>query len=367
MDGENNGKPYEQMDDLGVSLFLETPKSTKTCNSLMDCVPQVPQFLPVAIWPLVEATLHVSPGQSSMVAVIQYFHPAVVHVVLFAVALRYFTIWWITFWSTIPSEDVQWTCVALVSSSSMFMGWLSIGVFVSSEVSRREATTKLFFGFPHDCPSKLRVMPLCGSFGARKAWEDKNLQHAPNYHFFFHTFMLCFLFYFQKAISRDKFIVPNQGCPTKSLSGPGTFEHALRSLRPHIWQSGLHCKRAPVELLRCSTSSVGKLRSLSLQLQASWDVLNRFEMSKNLQKSQFSSPERPFQSKHWSCCHMLPPIFVHLGDAGTWPLYATSSQGASAKATQGGLSLKVVFWDQAKIGTKIHVLNKLLLENYRIL
>ena len=25
MDGENNGKPYEQMDDLGVPLFLETP------------------------------------------------------------------------------------------------------------------------------------------------------------------------------------------------------------------------------------------------------------------------------------------------------------------------------------------------------
>ena len=28
MDGENNGKPYEQMDDLGVPLFLETPMST---------------------------------------------------------------------------------------------------------------------------------------------------------------------------------------------------------------------------------------------------------------------------------------------------------------------------------------------------
>ena len=26
MDGENNGKPYEQMDDLGAPLFLETPK-----------------------------------------------------------------------------------------------------------------------------------------------------------------------------------------------------------------------------------------------------------------------------------------------------------------------------------------------------
>ncbi len=29
MDGENNGKPYEQMDDLGVfPLFLETPRKT---------------------------------------------------------------------------------------------------------------------------------------------------------------------------------------------------------------------------------------------------------------------------------------------------------------------------------------------------
>ena len=29
MDGENNGsKPYEQMDDLGVPLFSETPMST---------------------------------------------------------------------------------------------------------------------------------------------------------------------------------------------------------------------------------------------------------------------------------------------------------------------------------------------------
>ena len=26
MDGENNGKPYVQMDDLGVPLFLETPR-----------------------------------------------------------------------------------------------------------------------------------------------------------------------------------------------------------------------------------------------------------------------------------------------------------------------------------------------------
>ena len=32
MDGENNGTPYEQMDDLGVSLFLET--SIYTLRSL---------------------------------------------------------------------------------------------------------------------------------------------------------------------------------------------------------------------------------------------------------------------------------------------------------------------------------------------
>ena len=25
MDGENNGTPYEEMDDLGVPLFLEIP------------------------------------------------------------------------------------------------------------------------------------------------------------------------------------------------------------------------------------------------------------------------------------------------------------------------------------------------------
>ncbi len=31
MDGENNGKPYEQMDDLGVfPVFWETPSSKKT-------------------------------------------------------------------------------------------------------------------------------------------------------------------------------------------------------------------------------------------------------------------------------------------------------------------------------------------------
>ena len=28
MDGENNGKPYFLMDDLGIPLFLETPKYT---------------------------------------------------------------------------------------------------------------------------------------------------------------------------------------------------------------------------------------------------------------------------------------------------------------------------------------------------
>ncbi len=32
MDGENHGKPNEQMDDLGVPLFLETPISVRGQN-----------------------------------------------------------------------------------------------------------------------------------------------------------------------------------------------------------------------------------------------------------------------------------------------------------------------------------------------
>ncbi len=36
--GENNGKPYEQMDDLGVPLFLETPiQSWKNYTKLCTC------------------------------------------------------------------------------------------------------------------------------------------------------------------------------------------------------------------------------------------------------------------------------------------------------------------------------------------
>ena len=35
MDGENNGKPYEQMDDLGVPLFSETAiLINKSCGNL---------------------------------------------------------------------------------------------------------------------------------------------------------------------------------------------------------------------------------------------------------------------------------------------------------------------------------------------
>ena len=32
MDGENNGKPYEKMDDLGIPLFLETCILAKPSN-----------------------------------------------------------------------------------------------------------------------------------------------------------------------------------------------------------------------------------------------------------------------------------------------------------------------------------------------
>ncbi len=37
MDGENNGKPYEQMDDLGVPLFLETPICWSLNSGALPC------------------------------------------------------------------------------------------------------------------------------------------------------------------------------------------------------------------------------------------------------------------------------------------------------------------------------------------
>ena len=36
MDGENNGKPYEQIDDLEVALFLETPMFEAFVKPLAD-------------------------------------------------------------------------------------------------------------------------------------------------------------------------------------------------------------------------------------------------------------------------------------------------------------------------------------------
>ena len=44
MDGENNGKPYEQMDDLGgVPIFLETPMyrcPIQMCCFYIDVIPE---------------------------------------------------------------------------------------------------------------------------------------------------------------------------------------------------------------------------------------------------------------------------------------------------------------------------------------
>ena len=42
---ENNGKPYEQMDDLGVPLFLETPKWVCLHFKYTTLVPHVESLL----------------------------------------------------------------------------------------------------------------------------------------------------------------------------------------------------------------------------------------------------------------------------------------------------------------------------------
>ena len=46
MDGfcENNGKPYEQMDDLGVPLFLETPKSKQNSGFSISRLAELNKF-----------------------------------------------------------------------------------------------------------------------------------------------------------------------------------------------------------------------------------------------------------------------------------------------------------------------------------
>ena len=52
MDGENDGKPYDQMDDLGVPLFLETPilihRSVQPGKLLFTTKRPFPNILPLS-------------------------------------------------------------------------------------------------------------------------------------------------------------------------------------------------------------------------------------------------------------------------------------------------------------------------------
>ena len=54
MDGENNGKPYFLMDDLGVPLFLETPTCVRgggllSIHSTLDQFERFVDFDPISI------------------------------------------------------------------------------------------------------------------------------------------------------------------------------------------------------------------------------------------------------------------------------------------------------------------------------
>ena len=51
MDGENNGKPYEQRDDLGIPLFLETPISIVHLNLLLR---QIDEKIPLYLFLVME-------------------------------------------------------------------------------------------------------------------------------------------------------------------------------------------------------------------------------------------------------------------------------------------------------------------------
>ena len=50
MDGENNGKPYERMDDLGVPLFLETPIEYKNLLKLSQFAKAFSDWMRQSTW-----------------------------------------------------------------------------------------------------------------------------------------------------------------------------------------------------------------------------------------------------------------------------------------------------------------------------
>ena len=57
MDGENNGKPYEQMDDLGVPLFLETPIYHQQIHHLFGTKRRTEKSSSLIMWTLFLFTL----------------------------------------------------------------------------------------------------------------------------------------------------------------------------------------------------------------------------------------------------------------------------------------------------------------------
>lgn len=131
-------------------------------------------------------------------------------------------------------------------------------VFVFSEVSRREATTKLFFGFPHDCPSKL--LPLSGS-GARTVWEKQeriyNMHQTSN--LFPHPYLFFVNFYtyvFQKQ------------SPGTSSSSPRKPKMAVRTW--YVWT----CSSVPsaAHLAVRTTLQACASRLVVLQQKFSWKV-----------------------------------------------------------------------------------------------
>lgn len=132
-------------------------------------------------------------------------------------------------------------------------------VFVFSEVSRREATTKLFFGFPHDCPSKL--LPLSGS-GARTVWENKKESTTCTKLPIFFRILICFLLIFIRM-----YVFQKQS-PGTSSSSPRKPKMAVRTW--YVWT----CSSVPsaAHLAVRTTLQACASRLVVLQQKFSWKV-----------------------------------------------------------------------------------------------
>ena len=128
------------------------------------------------------------------------------------------------------------TCVALVSPSSTSIH----SCFGLLRSFKARSDNEAILWLPAWLPEQTAAVEWFWCVNSLRKQEGIYNMHQTTNLF---RILICFLLF--KSHLQGQVHRPQEN--QRWLSGLGTFEHALRSLRPHIWQSGLHCKRAPVD------------------------------------------------------------------------------------------------------------------------